>query len=54
MELKSYVAEDDSLILEDEYGRIKLTGAGDTLNVKALMSGLNILCEHSAANECLT
>ena len=35
-----YVSDDDTLILEDEQGRVQLTGASDKLNVAKLVSGV--------------
>lgn len=35
-----YVSEDDTLILEDEQGRVQLTGTADKLNVAKLVSGV--------------
>jgi DNA polymerase delta subunit 2 len=35
-----YMSPDDSLILEDEYGRVGLTGAADKLPVRSMVSGM--------------
>jgi DNA polymerase delta subunit 2 len=38
-ELNNYVSEDDMMILEDEYGRVKLISEGGKLKASDLISG---------------
>lgn len=35
-----YISPDDSLVLEDEYGRVSLVGSSEKLNIRQMMSGL--------------
>lgn len=50
-DVRSYVSDDDSLVLEDEFGRIKLNAAG--VPVKSLVTGACAVCDRVWSHRAL-